>query len=137
MSPDLSLVLACYNEESILERSIDEIFRVLDSLRWTSEVILIDDASRDGTGRIIDRILLDNPKRGLFKLEHVQNVGRGGTVSEGFRKARGRFVGFIDTDLEVRRDTSCRASLRSNRATMSRPPCACVSFVSARSIVTS
>jgi glycosyltransferase involved in cell wall biosynthesis len=101
VTPDLSLVLACYNEEPILERSVGEIFRVLDALRWTSEVIFVDDASRDRTSGIIDRILRDNPKRQLRKIEHVQNVGRGGTVSDGIRAAGGRFVGFIDVDLEV------------------------------------
>jgi polyisoprenyl-phosphate glycosyltransferase len=62
-SPDLSLVLACYNEENILERSVSEIFQVLDALRWTSEVIFVDDASRDRTKDIIDRILRENPTR--------------------------------------------------------------------------
>ena len=101
-SPDLSLVLACYNEESILERNVGEVFKVLDAIRSTSEVIFVDDASRDQTSSIIDRILAENPKRSLSKIEHVHNVGRGGTVSDGIRAAHGRFVGFIDIDLEVK-----------------------------------
>ena len=100
-SPDLSLVLACYNEERILERSVDEIFLVLDALRSTSEVIFVDDGSGDRTRSVINRLLLDNPKRDLRKIEHVRNLGRGRTVSDGIRAARGRFVGFIDVDLEV------------------------------------
>ena len=98
---DLSLVVACYNEESILERSVGEIFQILDALRLNSEVIFVDDASFDGTSGVIDRILRENPKRELRKCEHAQNVGRGCTVSDGIRAARGRFVGFIDVDLEV------------------------------------
>ncbi len=100
--PDLSLVLACYNEESILERSVGEIFRVLDSLRLVSEVIFVDDASRDRTSAVIDRIVAANPERDLRKIEHVQNVGRGGALSDGIRAAHGRLVGFIDIDLEVK-----------------------------------
>ena len=100
-SPDLSLVLACYNEERILERSVDEIFLVLDALRSTSKVIFVDDGSGDRTRSVINRLLLDNPKRDLRKIEHVRNLGRGRTVSDGIRAARGRFVGFIDVDLEV------------------------------------
>jgi glycosyltransferase involved in cell wall biosynthesis len=102
VAPNLSLVLACYNEEKVLERSVGEIFQVLDALQATSEVIFVDDASYDRTGGIIDRILRDNPKRNLRKIEHVHNVGRGGTVSDGIRAARGRFAGFIDVDLEVK-----------------------------------
>src|SRR5215208_7211264 len=59
--PDLSLVLACYNEERILESSVDEILQVLDTLNLTSEVIFVDDASQDQTSGIIDRILQSNP----------------------------------------------------------------------------
>ena len=99
--PDLSLVLACYNEESILERSVREIFSVLDALRLTSEVIFVDDGSCDRTTGIIDDILSANPERELLKIQHPHNIGRGGTVSNGIRAARGRFVGFIDVDLEV------------------------------------
>ena len=100
--PDLSLVLPCYNEELILERSVTEIFRVLDQLRLVNEVIFVDDASCDRTSAIIDRVLAANPDRDLHKIEHVCNTGRGGAVSDGIRAARGRFVGFIDIDLEVK-----------------------------------
>jgi glycosyltransferase involved in cell wall biosynthesis len=100
-APDLSLVLACYDEEQILERSVKEIFHVLDAIQWTSEVIFVEDASCDQTSALIDRILRQNPGRALRKLTHIKNVGRGGTVSDGMRAANGRLVGFIDIDLEV------------------------------------
>lgn len=101
-SPDLSLILACYDEEGVLERSVDEILQALDALDLSSEVIFVDDASQDQTGAIIDRILRDNPHRNFSKLTHSYNVGRGGTVADGIRAARGRFVGYIDVDLEIR-----------------------------------
>lgn len=100
--PDLSLVLACYNEEAIIEDRTRKIFEVLDALHLTSEVIFVDDASCDGTGRIIDHILIENSNRDLRKIVHTENVGRGGAVSDGMRVARGRFVGFIDLDLEIK-----------------------------------
>jgi glycosyltransferase involved in cell wall biosynthesis len=99
--PDLSLILACYNEEGIIENRISKIFEVLDSLNFTNEVIFVDDASRDGTRHCIDRILSKNPRRDMRKIEHGQNTGRGGAVADGIRAARGRFVGFIDIDLEL------------------------------------
>jgi glycosyltransferase involved in cell wall biosynthesis len=99
--PDFSLVLACYNEESIIDDRIRRIFAILDSLRFSSEVIFVDDASEDRTRRCIDRILSENPHRDIRKIEHAQNTGRGGAVADGIRAARGRFVGFIDIDLEV------------------------------------
>jgi glycosyltransferase AglD len=111
--PDLSLVIACYNEEPLLETSVRETFRVLDGMRATSEVIFVDDRSGDRTREIIDTIIALHPGRALRKIEHSVNVGRGGTVADGIRAARGRYVGFLDIDLEVhaRYIPSCLAAL--------------------------
>lgn len=98
---DLSLVIACYNEEEILDASMTEVFRVLDALRWTSEVIFVDDQSRDRTLEVIRRIMAGNPDRRIRMLAHERNIGRGGTVMDGMRIADGRFLAFIDIDLEV------------------------------------
>lgn len=101
MTPELSLVVACYNEEPILEASVSETLRVLDALRTTYEVIFVDDASRDRTVEIIDRIMAADGQHLLRKIVHAANVGRGGTVADGIRASQGRLVGFIDIDLEV------------------------------------
>jgi glycosyltransferase involved in cell wall biosynthesis len=98
---DLSLVIACYNEEPILEPSVEQILRVLDLTRFSYEVIFVDDASTDRTRAIIDEILARNPDRPLRRLFHAENRGRGATVADGFLAATGEFVGFIDIDLEV------------------------------------
>jgi glycosyltransferase involved in cell wall biosynthesis len=100
-SVDFTLVVACYNEEPILEASMAETFRVLDSLRWRCEVIFVDDHSRDRTVEVIERIVKAHPERALRTIFHPANVGRGGTVTDGIRAAAGRYVGFIDIDLEV------------------------------------
>lgn len=102
--PDLSLILACYNEEGILEQRTGKIFEALDRLGLGIEVIFVDDASLDETGRLIDRILVENPGRHLRKIAHLHNTGRGGAVSDGIRAAGGNLVGFIDVDLEVKAD---------------------------------
>jgi len=96
---DLSLVIACYNEEPHLVANVREILAVLDLCRWDSEVILIDDASHDRTvERIRELAALDPRVRALF---HERNVGRGGTVAEGIRGAAGTVAGYIDVDLEL------------------------------------
>ncbi|MCP3978116.1 MAG: glycosyltransferase family 2 protein [bacterium] len=97
--PDLSLIVPCYNETPHLERSVRELLLTLRNWSGTAEVLFIDDASRDGTPQLIERLLADVPEaRAQY---HETNVGRGGTVSEGLRLARGRVAGFIDIDLEI------------------------------------
>jgi glycosyltransferase involved in cell wall biosynthesis len=98
---DLSLIVACYNEAGHLEESVRVIMSVLDSTRWVYEIIFVDDASLDETPRIIDKIIAEHPSKDLSKLVHASNTGRGKTVCDGFRAAKGDVVGYIDVDLEV------------------------------------
>jgi glycosyltransferase involved in cell wall biosynthesis len=98
-SCELSLVLACYQEEGHLVESVREIEATLQAAGYDYELILIDDCSRDATPRIVAGLCADEPRRRCVL--HPRNVGRGGTVAEGFRLARGRIVGFLDVDLEV------------------------------------
>lgn len=98
---DLSLVIACYNEEPILRNSVEEVIGVLDQIRCTYEIIFVDDCSKDNTREIIDKLIEDYPSYNLRKIFHEHNKGRGGTVADGFQISRGQIIGFIDIDLEV------------------------------------
>lgn len=98
---DLSLVLACYNEEPWLENSVREILAVLDSGGMEYEVIFVDDASGDRTREIIGRIIGGNPRIRMRAIYHESNTGRGRAVADGMRGSTGTVTGFIDVDLEV------------------------------------
>jgi glycosyltransferase AglD len=98
---DLSLVIACYNEEYELVDSVRQVVEILESARWSWELIFVDDVSRDRTRELIDQLIAQHPGGNFRKLFHEHNTGRGRTVADGFRLARGRFLGYIDIDLEV------------------------------------
>jgi glycosyltransferase AglD len=98
---DLSLVIACYNEEYELADSVRQVVEILDSARWSWEIIFVDDVSRDRTRELIDQLIAQYPGQNFRKLFHEHNTGRGRTVTDGFHLARGRFIGYIDIDLEV------------------------------------
>src|SRR4029079_2072055 len=100
-SPRLSVVLACYNEAEHLERSFEEIRAVLDDQRGAYEILFVDDVSRDRTREIIAEIVKKHADRDIKVLLHEKNKGRGATVTDGFRAARGTIVGYLDVDLEV------------------------------------
>ena len=99
--PHLSLVLACYNEAEHLEASFAEIRDTLEQARFAFEVLFVDDVSRDATREILARIVAAHPQLALRTILHDRNRGRGATVSDGFRAARGEITGYIDVDLEV------------------------------------
>jgi glycosyltransferase AglD len=97
----VSVVLACYNEEPHIERSFAEIRDVLEDTKEPYEIVFVDDVSRDRTREAIARIVAANPEAPIRVLLHETNKGRGATVTDGFRAARGEIVGYLDVDLEV------------------------------------
>src|SRR5262249_36301334 len=94
-------VLACYNEESILAASFAEIRDTLEQLGRPYEIILVDDVSRDRTRDVIASLERQYQGTDITVVLHTTNLGRGATVADGFRRARGEIVGYLDVDLEV------------------------------------
>jgi glycosyltransferase involved in cell wall biosynthesis len=100
-APHLSLVLACYNEAEHLEASFAEIRDSLEQARFPFEIVFVDDVSGDRTREILQAIVARHPQLQLRTILHERNRGRGATVTDGFRAARGEVTGYIDVDLEV------------------------------------
>jgi dolichyl-phosphate beta-glucosyltransferase len=100
-APELSVVLACYNEAEILEESFREIRDTLEETKRPYEILFVDDVSRDQTRDLIAKIVRENQGLDLKVIFHEKNSGRGQTVTDGFRAARGRIAGYLDVDLEV------------------------------------
>jgi len=100
-APYLSVVLACYNEEPILAQSVAEILDTLRQFGRPYEVVFVDDASRDRTREVIASLMAAHADVEFKTLFHTRNRGRGATVTDGFRAARGEVAGYLDVDLEV------------------------------------
>ncbi len=98
-TPELSLVIACYREEGHLRQSVAEIEATLRQAGISHELVFVEDCSPDRTADLVRDLVRDQPH--MQATFHRRNVGRGGSVGEGFRLARGQIVGFLDIDLEV------------------------------------
>lgn len=97
--PQFSLVLPCFNEAALFRDSVEKIIATLANSRYTSEIIFVDDMSHDGTQALIEKICSKYDFcRAIY---HPKNTGRGRTVADGIRVAKGKVVGYIDIDLEV------------------------------------
>lgn len=99
--PDLSLVLACYNEAEHLSDSVARLLALCDLLRLRYEVIFVDDGSTDGTRELLHRIREKYATHDIAIHFNERNVGRGATVTCGLGLARSPIAGFLDIDLEV------------------------------------
>lgn len=98
---DLSIIIACYNEGSIFKDSVKEVVKVLDNTIFTYEIILVDDCSRDKTDDIVREICIEHNDKQFKSIFHKENKGRGATVVDGFKLAKGDIIGYIDIDLEI------------------------------------
>ena len=74
---------------------------MLDALHRPYEVIFVDDVSRDRTRALLDELVRRHKDLTLRVVLHDANQGRGATVTDGFRLARGTYTGYLDVDLET------------------------------------
>jgi glycosyltransferase involved in cell wall biosynthesis len=96
---DLTLVLPCFNEWAVLAESLPQILNVLLLSKLSFQIIFVDDGSTDATPKLIKQLVKKNKK--FQAIYHKENLGRGKSVLDGIKKARGLVVGYIDLDLEV------------------------------------
>lgn len=97
----VTLILPCYNEAEHFEQSCELIISRLKNTPWLWEIIFIDDRSSDDTRERIRRLVQKKTDVKMRAFFHQQNVGRGGTVTEGIRLARTEIVGYMDIDCEI------------------------------------
>src|SRR3984893_6593349 len=92
----LSIMMPVYTEARTVQAVIK---RVLDvSFPCQVEVVVVDDASTDGTAEIIDQF---HDER-LIKLRHPVNRGKGAAIRTATAAATGDFMVPLDADLEYR-----------------------------------
>ena len=101
MSWFLSIVIPAYNEETRIERSLDDILSFLEHQPYKTEVIVVDDGSSDETAsRVSDRApQYHSAGQDLRVLTNTPNRGKGFSVKRGLLAAKGEIVLFTDADL--------------------------------------
>ena len=96
MAPQLSILMPVYNEVATVERAVDAVLGA--DLPVSTEVVVVDDGSTDGTRAILDRAGWPDDK--VRVLWHPQNQGKGAAVRTALANARGEFATIFDADLE-------------------------------------
>ena len=98
-APELSIVVPSYNEETRLPGTLEKIAHYIGAQRPTSEVIVVDDGSSDGTVGVAETFR--GKIANLRVLSNGVNRGKGYSVRHGSLEAQGEIVLFTDADLSA------------------------------------
>ena len=94
----LSIVVPCYNEESVLPRFYEEIKVILRQLNTSYEVVFVNDGSKDQTLHILQTLSEQDP---LVKyVSFSKNFGKESAMLAGLSYASGENVLIMDADLQ-------------------------------------
>lgn len=94
----LSVIMPAYNEEGAIAEAVAEVQQhVLDRIPG-AELVVVNDGSRDGTGRLLDEIAA---RDGRVRVIHKKNGGHGPALRTGLDQARGDALFLIDSDRQI------------------------------------
>lgn len=92
----LTIIIPCYNESQTIGEILNRV-RAVDLGAVEKEIIVIDDASTDGTRELLRQLAVHENVRVLF---HERNRGKGAAIRTGIQAAGGDIILVQDADLE-------------------------------------
>lgn len=87
----ISIIIPTYNEKGNIKKLI---LKINDIFKEDFEIIVVDDNSPDGTGKIVDKLKKYNAKC----IHRKSKLGLSSAVIEGFKAAKGDIIGVMDAD---------------------------------------
>ncbi len=87
----VSIIIPAYNEGETIGGVLSEVKEVMEKSNWGYKLIVINDGSSDGTGRIAE-------KKGARLISHPRNRGYGASLKTGIRNAKNDTILITDAD---------------------------------------
>ncbi|MBQ9188658.1 MAG: glycosyltransferase [Clostridia bacterium] len=94
----LTVAIPCYNSQDYMAKCIDSLLTGGERV----EIIVVDDGSKDNTGKIADEYAAKYPT--IVKAIHQENGGHGEGINQGLRNATGLYYKTVDSDDVVSAD---------------------------------
>ncbi len=95
--PELSVVVPAFNQADTIRANLSEIVRRLEAQDLDFELIVVSDGSSDDTHA--ESVALDHGR--VAALRYDRNMGKGYALRTGSRVARGRWIAWLDSDLDL------------------------------------
>ena len=87
-----------YNEQDAILLAIDDVQRNILDVIAGAELVVVDDGSRDNTGRLLDEAAARDARIAVI---HKSNGGHGSAVLAGLEVAQGDYIFLIDSDRQI------------------------------------
>ncbi len=94
----ISVIVPVYNVKDYLEKCVNSI---INQTYKNLEIILVDDGSKDESGKICDEL---KEKDCRIKVIHKENGGLSDARNAGIKIATGAYIGFVDSDDYIEED---------------------------------
>jgi len=94
---ELSVFFPCYNEEKNVKNTVNKAIPIIKKITGKWEIILINDGSKDNTGKILEEIKKEYPEN-IKIITHNPNRGYGGAFKSGVYNAQYKWIVFTDAD---------------------------------------
>lgn len=92
----LSVVIPSYNEEKRLSHTVKRVVSLLEQIKKSYEIIIVDDGSRDSTRTIAEQ--LSQSFLRVHVMSYEKNRGKGYAVKTGMLAAHSDFIFYMDAD---------------------------------------
>jgi len=96
----LSIIIPAYNEEKTIRAILGLVTGVKLTGGLQKEILIINDASTDHTGEIVNAFIKEHPGEEIVFFSHEKNRGKGAAIHTGIEKATGDIIIIQDADLE-------------------------------------
>lgn len=94
----ISIIVPVYNEVENLPMLVQEVTKVMDQLSGSSELILVNDGSQDGSTELLDELAATDER--LVIVHFRKNYGQTAAMQAGLEAARGEYLVTLDGDMQ-------------------------------------
>jgi dolichol-phosphate mannosyltransferase len=95
---EISIVIPVYNEQENVKPLIAELHEVLQGIQEASEIIFVDDGSRDRSFALLKEAASRDPRIRVIRFR--KNAGQTAAFDAGFKAAQGTIIVTMDADLQ-------------------------------------
>lgn len=96
--PTVSLLIPFYNEEKLIENTLQTVLSIMDSLGLSYEIVCVDDGSRDRSWELLSQYAEKYSQ--IYALRLSRNFGKEAALSAGLAEVRGDAAITMDGDLQ-------------------------------------